>query len=164
MPAAYGTRSSTGQFENALLNLAINARDAMEGHGRLTIEAGSAFLDDDYANRHAEVAPGQYVMVAVTDTGCGNSPEIIDEVFEPFLRPSLRAKGRLGLSMVYGFVKQSGGHIKIYSEPYQGTTMKIYLPRVRQAEDIETTPKAVPTGGAETILVVEDDEDVRTRL
>ena len=105
-------------------------------------------------------------MVAVTDTGCGISPDIIDEVFEPFFTTKPEGQGTgLGLSMVYGFVKQSGGHIKIYSEPKQGTTIKIYLPRVRQAEDIETNTEIGPlTGGTETILVVEDDEDVRTTV
>ncbi len=162
----WNTLVDTGQFENALLNLAINARDAMEGHGRLTIELGNAFLDDDYADRHVDVCAGQYVLVAVTDTGCGISPDIIDEVFEPFFTTKPEGQGTgLGLSMVYGFVKQSGGHIKIYSEPKQGTTIKIYLPRVRQAEDIETnTESGPPTGGTETILVVEDDEDVRTTV
>ncbi len=162
----WNTLVDTGQFENALLNLAINSRDAMEGHGRLTIELGNAYLDDDYAARHADVSAGQYVMVAVTDTGCGISADIIDEVFEPFFTTKPEGQGTgLGLSMVYGFVKQSGGHIKIYSEPKQGTSIKIYLPRARQAEDIEINTETGPlTGGTETILVVEDDEDVRTTV
>jgi CheY-like chemotaxis protein len=151
------------QVENALLNLAINARDAMEGRGKLTVEAGNASLDDDYAARHAEVSPGQYVMLAVTDTGCGMSPEVIEQVFEPFFttKPEGRGTG-LGLSQVYGFVKQSGGHIKIYSEPGHGTTIRIYLPRSRQMEDVATETETGPAaGGTETILVVEDDQDVR---
>ena len=154
------------QVENALLNLAINARDAMEGHGKLTIEAGNAFLDDAYAIRHAEVAAGQYVMVAVTDTGCGIPAEVIERVFEPFFttKPEGRGTG-LGLSMVYGFVKQSGGHVKIYSEPGSGTTVRMYLPRSREQEDVETDVEAGPaTGGTETVLVVEDDEDVRNTV
>ena len=151
------------QVENALLNLAINARDSMAAHGKLTIEAGNASLDDDYASHHVEVSPGQYVMLAVTDTGCGMSPEVIEQVFEPFFTTKPEGQGTgLGLSQVYGFVKQSGGHIKVYSEPGHGTTIRIYLPRSRQMEDIATETEAVPAvGGTETILVVEDDQDVR---
>ncbi|MFC0399599.1 response regulator [Paraburkholderia rhizosphaerae] len=154
------------QVENALLNLAINARDAMDGQGKLTIEAGNAALDDAYAKRNADVLPGQYVMVAVTDTGTGMTPEVQEHVFEPFFTTKREGQGTgLGLSMVYGFVKQSGGHVKIYSEPGHGTTIRLYLPRVRQQEDLETDIDAGPVkGGAETILVVEDDEDVRTTV
>jgi len=154
------------QVENALLNLAINARDAMDGHGKLTIEAGNASLDDAYAKRHADVVPGQYVMVAVTDTGSGMSADVQEHVFEPFFTTKPEGQGTgLGLSMVYGFVKQSGGHVKIYSEPGHGTTIRLYLPRVREEEDLETDVDAGPAkGGAETILVVEDDEDVRTTV
>ncbi|MFL9908824.1 response regulator [Paraburkholderia sp. RL17-337-BIB-A] len=154
------------QVENALLNLAINARDAMNGHGKLTIEAGNAALDDVYAKRNAEVTPGQYVMLAVTDTGSGMSPEVRERVFEPFFTTKPEGQGTgLGLSMVYGFVKQSGGHVKIYSEQGHGTTIRIYLPRVRQEEDLETNIDAGPAkGGTETILVVEDDEEVRTTV
>lgn len=154
------------QVENALLNLAINARDAMQGRGRLTIEAGNAFLDDDYAARHEEVAPGQYVMLAVTDTGCGMSPEVMERVFEPFFSTKPEGQGTgLGLSMIYGFIKQSNGHIKLYSEVGQGTTIRLYLPRVRQAEDIVAETDHGPvTGGVETVLVVEDDADVRATV
>jgi CheY-like chemotaxis protein len=154
------------QVENAVLNLAINARDAMNGHGKLTIEAGNAFLDDDYVDRHAELNAGQYVMLAVTDTGCGIPPEIIQQVFEPFFTTKPEGQGTgLGLSMVYGFVKQSNGHINIYSEPGQGTTVRIYLPRAREREDLETQIEiGVITGGTETVLVVEDDEDVRATV
>lgn len=154
------------QVENALLNLAINARDAMDGLGRLTIELGNASLDDDYARSHEEVRAGQYVMLAVSDTGSGMSPEIIEKVFEPFFSTKAEGKGSgLGLSMVYGFVKQSGGHVKIYSEIGHGTTVRLYLPRATQAEDIEIAPVTGPiAGGTETILVVEDDEDVRATV
>jgi PAS domain S-box-containing protein len=154
------------QVENALLNLAINARDAMDGNGKLTIEAGNAFLDDDYAERHGDVAPGQYVMVAVSDTGCGMAPDIIDQVFEPFFTTKPEGQGTgLGLSMVYGFVKQSGGHVKIYSEINQGTTVRIYLPRARAREDVATEVETGPAiGGAETVLVVEDDDGVRATV
>src|SRR5690606_12447683 len=104
-------------LENAILNLAINARDAMDGSGRLTIEAGNAYLDDQYVRRQHEVKAGQYVLVAVTDTGCGVAPELLEKVFEPFFSTKPEGSGTgLGLSMVYGFVKQSGGHVKIYSE------------------------------------------------
>lgn len=152
-----------GQLENAILNLAINARDAMKGQGKLTIEAGNASLDDEYAARHEEVQPGQYVMIALTDTGCGISPEILDNVFEPFFTTKPEGQGTgLGLSMVYGFAKQSGGHVKIYSETGQGTTVRLHLPRTRQPEEIPAITDAGPlAGGTETILVVEDDEAVR---
>ena len=151
------------QFETSVINLAINARDAMEGRGRLTIEAGNASLDDNYAARYVDVAPGQYVMIAVTDSGSGIAPAILDRVFDPFFttKPEGRGTG-LGLSMVYGFVKQSGGHMKIYSEVAHGTTVRIYLPRCPQPEDVLPEVKALPIkGGSETVLIVEDDEDVR---
>ncbi|MFO1079785.1 MAG: response regulator [Reyranellaceae bacterium] len=159
----WNTYVDAAQVENALLNLAINARDAMAGHGWLTIEAGNAFLDEAYAARHDEVTPGQYVMLAVSDTGAGIPAELIERVFEPFFTTKPEGHGTgLGLSMVYGFVKQSGGHVKIYSEPGQGTTVRLYLPRARQAEDVEMPIDLGPvTGGSETVLVVEDDEDVR---
>ena len=152
-----------GQIENAILNLGINARDAMPGGGKLTIEAGNAMLDDEYARVHDDVQPGQYVMVGVTDTGSGIPPELLERVFEPFFSTKPEGKGTgLGLSMVYGFVKQSGGHVKIYSELGQGTTIKLYLPRVHQAEDALADETAAPVrGGTETILVVEDDDEVR---
>ena len=151
------------QVETALLNLAINARDAMEGCGKLTIEAGNAYLDDNYASHRPEVTPGQYIMIAVSDTGSGIAPEILEKVFDPFFTTKPDGQGTgLGLSMVHGFVKQSGGHIKIYSELGQGSTVRIYLPRSREDEDTQVEVVAGPvTGGSETILLVEDDEDVR---
>ncbi|SAL27261.1 sensor kinase/response regulator fusion protein [Caballeronia arvi] len=154
------------QVENALLNLAINARDAMAGHGKLTIEAGNASLDETYAMRNADVSPGQYVMVAVTDTGSGMSPEVQERAFEPFFTTKREGQGTgLGLSMVYGFVKQSGGHVKVYSEQGHGTTVRIYLPRARKEEDLETNVDSGPAkGGRETILVAEDDEEVRATV
>ena len=159
----WNTCVDMAQLENAILNLAINARDAMKGCGRLTIEAGNASLDDQYATRHPEVTPGQYVMIAASDTGPGIPPELLDRVFEPFFTTKPEGQGTgLGLSMVYGFVKQSGGHAKIYSELGQGTTVRLYLPRTRQQEDIVIPTEAGPiAGGTETILVVEDDEGVR---
>ena len=151
------------QVENAVLNLAINARDAMGGVGKLTIEVGNAFLDDTYARAHAEVVAGQYVLLAVTDTGHGMTPEVMAEAFEPFFSTKPEGKGTgLGLSMVYGFVKQSGGHVKIYSEVGHGTSVKLYLPRSLDAEDETVVAAVAPVvGGHETILVAEDDEQVR---
>jgi PAS domain S-box-containing protein len=162
----WNTYADPAQVENALLNLAINARDAMSGSGKLTIEVGNASLDLDYARTHAEVEPGQYVMLAVTDTGSGMTPDIIDKVFEPFFSTKPEGKGTgLGLSMVYGFVKQSGGHVKIYSEVGQGTTVKVYLPRSLSDEDREVVVQTGPiVGGTETILVVEDDDEVRSTV
>ncbi|MEN3952634.1 ATP-binding protein [Iodidimonas sp. SYSU 1G8] len=162
----WNTFVDPAQVENALLNLAINARDAMGGRGRLTIEAGNAYLDDAYAARHSDIPPGQYVMLAVTDTGSGIPPEILDQVFEPFFTTKPEGQGTgLGLSMVYGFVKQSGGHAKIYSEVGQGTTVRIYLPRSTQQEDMPAPVDTGPVrGGSETVLVVEDDEGVRNTV
>lgn len=162
----WNTLADPGQLENALLNLAINARDAMDGTGKLTIEVGNAFLDDAYAADHPEVEAGQYVVLAVTDTGEGIEPELLHQVFEPFFSTKPHGKGSgLGLSMVYGFVKQSGGHIKIYSERGHGTTVKLYLPRINQSEDvISPASAAAATGGTETILVAEDDDAVRATV
>jgi CheY-like chemotaxis protein len=163
----WNTAVDVAQVENAVLNLAINARDAMGGAGRLTIEASNAMLDDLYCRTHADVAPGQYVMLAVTDTGSGMPPEVLGRAFEPFFSTKVEGKGTgLGLSMVYGFVKQSGGHVKIYSEPGQGTTVKIYLPRTMAAEDAlaPVDAQAPAVGGTETVLVAEDDEAVRTTV
>jgi signal transduction histidine kinase/DNA-binding response OmpR family regulator len=159
----WNTLIDPGQLENAILNLAINARDGMDGRGRLTIETANAVLDDEYARTHEDVRPGQYVMVAVTDTGSGIAPEVIERVLEPFFTTKSEGKGSgLGLSMVYGFLKQSGGHLKIYSEVGHGTTMKLYLPRTMQVEDGLADSTAAPVkGGTETVLVVEDDDGVR---
>jgi len=151
------------QVENAVLNLCINARDAMDGVGKLTVEVGNAMLDDDYTKAHPDVTPGQYVMIAVSDTGSGMPAEVMAQAFEPFFSTKPEGKGTgLGLSMVYGFAKQSGGHVKIYSEPGFGTTVKMYLPRSVEAEDaLDPVDLRQPTGGTETILVAEDDEGVR---
>jgi hypothetical protein len=154
------------QIENAILNLAINARDAMDAIGKLTIEVRNAHLDHEYAEKNSEVRPGQYVMIAVSDTGAGIAPELIEQVFEPFFSTKPEGKGSgLGLSMVYGFVKQSGGHVKIYSEVGHGTSVKLYLPRIHEDEDQLAGPELVEAGGgSETILVVEDDEEVRSTV
>jgi signal transduction histidine kinase/CheY-like chemotaxis protein len=162
----WNTLADTDQIENAIINLAVNARDAMDGHGKLTIEAGNAMLDDLYVAAHPDVTPGQYVILAVSDTGSGMTPEVVERAFDPFFttKPEGRGTG-LGLSMVYGFVKQSGGHLKIYSEVGHGTTVKIYLPRTHQPEEIVSDGRDAPiTGGTETILVVEDDPDVRATV
>jgi PAS domain S-box-containing protein len=154
------------QMETALINLAVNARDAMRGRGKLTIEAGNASLDDNYAARHAEVAAGQYVMIAVSDTGTGIPPALLEKIFDPFFTTKPEGHGTgLGLSMVHGFIKQSGGHIKVYSELGQGTTVRLYLPRSRRVEDAEDQAEAgaIP-GGHEQILVVEDDDEVRNTV
>ncbi|MFD1107803.1 response regulator [Pseudoroseomonas ludipueritiae] len=159
----WNTLVDPGQVENALLNLAINARDAMEGHGRLTIEASNVTLDAAYARMHPEAEPGEYVMLAVTDTGSGMSAEVMEKVFEPFFTTKPEGKGTgLGLSMVYGFVRQSGGHVRIESEPGHGTTIRLYLPRCERAEERDDRRGGGPAlGGKETVLVVEDDLAVR---
>lgn len=153
------------QLENAVLNLALNSRDAMPGGGRLTIELANKVLDADYARGHAEVVAGDYVMVAVSDTGCGMAPELVARVFEPFFTTKTEGRGTgLGLAMVFGFVKQSGGHVKIYSEPGEGTSVKIYLPRAIQNLPSTAQRSAVPADlprGSATILVVEDEAGVR---
>jgi signal transduction histidine kinase/ActR/RegA family two-component response regulator len=151
------------QLTSAMLNLAVNARDAMPNGGKLTLESGNTLLDESYAKTQGDVRPGQYVMITVSDNGSGIPAEIRDKVFEPFFTTKGTGKGTgLGLSMVYGFVKQSGGHIRIYSEEGHGTTVKIYLPRAEAR--VEHAPDAQPTaplGGRETILIVEDDTLVR---
>ena len=151
------------QLATVILNLAINARDAMPDGGKLIVETGSAFLDENYASLHDDVRPGRYALIAVSDTGIGIPASMLDKVFNPFFTSKGPGKGTgLGLSMVYGFVKQSAGHIKIYSEEGHGTTIKIYLPPgtgASLASEAATVP-AIP-GGHETILVVEDDRLVR---
>jgi signal transduction histidine kinase len=160
------TFADASQLESALLNLAVNARDAMPQGGRLTIETGNADLDDRYAAAHVEVKPGQYVMISVTDTGVGMSAQVIERAFDPFYTTKSAGKGTgLGLSQVFGFVKQSTGHLKLYSEVGHGTTAKIYLPRSlrepTRGEDNEASD-AIPHGGVDqVILVVEDDNAVR---
>ena len=160
----WNVQADFAQLENAILNLALNARDAMPEGGKLTIETANVFLDDAYASRHGDVQPGQYVMIAVTDTGCGMSVEQMERAFEPFYTTKPEGQGTgLGLSQVYGFVKQSGGHVKIYSEVGHGTSVKIYLPRVRQSE-VQTdraAPEQAAAHSGECVLVVEDDAAVR---
>lgn len=162
----WNTFVDPSQIENAVLNLAINARDAMGGVGKLTVEVGNAYIDDAYARRHQDIRAGQYVLIAVTDTGEGMTADVLERAFEPFFSTKPVGKGSgLGLSMVYGFVKQSGGHVKIYSEPGEGTTVRIYLPRSKEEEDRLTDIDYGPvTGGTETILVAEDDDEVRATV
>jgi CheY-like chemotaxis protein len=152
------------QLVTALLNLAVNARDAMPNGGKLTLETGNAYLDAAYAKAHTEIEPGPYVMVAVSDTGTGIPASIREKVFEPFFTTKGLGEGTgLGLSMVYGFAKQTRGHVKLYTEEGQGTTFKIYLPRaVSEGVPIEPQPLESRHGNNdETILVVEDDVTVR---
>ena len=160
------THVDPSQLENALLNLAVNARDAMPEGGRLTIETSNADLDQRYASAHSDVVPGQYVLIAVTDSGSGMTPEVIARAFDPFFTTKSMGHGTgLGLSQVYGFIKQSGGHVKIYSEIGEGTTIKLYLPRF-----IGETEKSDPAANGhvpvskfnETVLVVEDEDSVRS--
>ncbi len=159
------TFADPGQLENAILNLAINARDAMPDGGTLSIATGHAPLDQRYRELHPEVNPGDYAMIAVTDDGTGMPKEVLDRVFEPFFTTKEVGKGSgLGLSMVYGFVKQSNGHVTIYSEPGLGTTVRIYLPAVAAVgENVRSqTQIEAAAAGSEAVLVAEDDPFVRS--
>jgi two-component system NtrC family sensor kinase len=152
------------ELESTLLNLALNARDAMPEGGKLTIETSNAYLDDEYCRQHEGLTPGQYVLIAVTDSGAGMSAETIDRAFEPFFTTKEAGKGTgLGLSQVYGFMKQSDGHVRIYSEPGEGTTIKLYLPRRYGDEAALSGDDDIGSerGRGETILIVEDDDGVR---
>jgi CheY-like chemotaxis protein len=159
------TNIDANQLEIAIINLAVNARDAMPNGGKLTIETSNVSLDEGYAVSEAEVIPGQYVMLAVTDNGIGMTRETVAKAFEPFFTTKDVGHGTgLGLSQVYGFVKQSGGHVRIYSEIAQGTSVKIYLPRLyanESAEAAEPVSRIAKGRDGETILAVEDDVDVR---
>ena len=154
------------QLENVLLNLAINARDAMPDGGKLTLELANAMLDDNYVRSLSDVPAGQYVMLGVTDTGSGMSADVLEKAFDPFFTTKPEGQGTgLGLSMAYGFIKQSGGHIRIYSEPGHGTTVRIYLPRTSAEASEQATRLNAPTmGGSETVLVVEDDQKVQATV
>ena len=152
------------QLQAALLNLSTNARDAMPSGGRLMIATGNRTLDEEYAATHAEVVPGDYTMIEVSDNGTGMTPEILRQVFEPFFTTKAVGQGTgLGLSMVFGFVKQSGGHVSVYSEPGVGTTFRLYLPRAEHVAQVAPAPVAAPLPRAtgETVLAVEDNEALR---
>ncbi len=158
------TEVDQAELESAILNLALNSRDAMPKGGKLTIETGNIFLDENYAKQGNDIAPGQYVMVSVSDTGTGMPKTVIERAFEPFFTTKESGQGTgLGLSQVYGFVKQSGGHVKIYSEPGLGSSVKIYLPRSHAtAQELQQKPdEIIGSSGNEKVLVVEDDDDVR---
>ena len=160
------TYADASQLENAILNLAVNARDAMPDGGKLTIETSNAHLDEQYAGQHADVRAGQYVLISVSDTGVGMAPEVVQRAFDPFYTTKGVGKGTgLGLSQVFGYVKQSGGHVKIYSEIGRGTTVKVYLPRYTgEDKNVQPAPPSgdIPRGDHnEIILVVEDNTQVR---
>jgi CheY-like chemotaxis protein len=165
-PDLWRTKADRSRLEDAILNLAVNARDAMSKGGRLLLETANVYLDEQYARENAEVTPGDYVAVYVADSGTGMTGEVIERAFEPFFTTKEVGRGTgLGLSMVYGFAKQSRGHVKIYSELGHGTSIKLYLPRAMAEGALATPPvPAAPElrpAGRETILVVEDDAAVR---
>jgi CheY-like chemotaxis protein len=167
----WATKIDQHELESAIVNLAVNARDAMPDGGKLTIETANCYLDDAYASENMEVNPGQYVMIAVTDTGQGMPPEVLSQAFDPFFTTKPAGKGTgLGLSQVHGFVKQSGGQVKIYSEPGRGTCIKLYLPRFNQVEPPtelplpRPRPLELPLGRPEELVLIVEDDDTARRV
>jgi len=162
---AWTTRADPGQFQSAIVNMAVNSRDAMPQGGKLVIETRNIVLDTDHADYQSELQPGAYVQLSISDTGTGMDPAVRDRVFEPFFTTKEKARGTgLGLAMVYGFVKQSGGHVTIYSEPGHGTTINLYFPRANASAPQSVSAEASSDAAGptrETILVVEDDTRVR---
>ncbi|MBC8048918.1 MAG: response regulator, partial [Chitinophagales bacterium] len=160
------TNIDVNQLENAIINLAVNARDAMPDGGKLTLETANTYLDEDYTNAHPGLSAGQYVVICVTDTGVGMHPDVAAQAFEPFFTTKESGRGTgLGLSQIYGFVRQSNGHVKIYSEIGHGTTVKIYMPRYADGAGTNTSSRravgVADATGSETILLVEDEDGVR---
>jgi PAS domain S-box-containing protein len=163
-PNVWPVQVDRAQFEAVIANLATNARDAMPRGGALLIDTQNGHLDAAYAAGHSDVTPGDYVVIEVSDSGTGMPPDVLSRIFEPFFTTKEQGKGTgLGLSMVFGFMKQSGGHVTVYSEPGRGTTFRLYLPRHREKAAVqeERSEQTVPPGGSETILVVEDNAGLR---
>src|SRR5262249_48976717 len=163
-PTCGQIRADPGQIEQAVMNLAVNARDAMPGGGRLVIETASLVVDETLASRHIDLSPGEHVQLTVSDTGCGMAAEGQAHPFEALFPTKQPGKGTgLGLSIVYGMVTQAGGKILVYSEAGKGTTFKLFFPKLQAAGDFQDVPPAAqpPCSGTETILIVEDEKGIR---